>query len=260
MREGVIGREFLHVGFAALYAELESELERLQLQARCLEGLTRRLIRESGIRAGMRVLDLGSVPETSPSWSPRRSDRRDLSSASTGSERSVDLARRRAAEAGYGNVAFAVAGDDSLPADAPFDAAIGRLVLIHQRDPADPPGGGRRPAGRRGRLSRAGSSPRWPLSSGGRAHARGGRKSQALHARRAAEPRRRWPDDPLLHGGGAARAEGAYGSRSCQARKTTSGCAPSCSPTKPSCRSMREVRNGRPQRRRSRDARRAGHG
>ena len=39
-------------------------------------------------------------------------------------------------EAGYGNVAFAVAGDDSLPADAPFDAAIGRLVLIHQRDPA----------------------------------------------------------------------------------------------------------------------------
>ena len=39
-----------------------SELERLQLQARCLEGLTRRLIRESGIRAGMRVLDLGSGP------------------------------------------------------------------------------------------------------------------------------------------------------------------------------------------------------
>jgi cyclopropane fatty-acyl-phospholipid synthase-like methyltransferase len=40
----------------------ESELERLQLQARCLEGLTRRLIRESGIRAGMRVLDLGCGP------------------------------------------------------------------------------------------------------------------------------------------------------------------------------------------------------
>jgi ubiquinone/menaquinone biosynthesis C-methylase UbiE len=114
----------------------ESELERLQLQARCLEGLTRRLIRESGIRAGMRVLDLGSGPgdvafllaeAVGPSGSVLGVDRE---------ERSVDLARRRAAEAGYGNVAFVVAGDDSLPADAPFDAAIGRFVLIHQRDPA----------------------------------------------------------------------------------------------------------------------------
>jgi ubiquinone/menaquinone biosynthesis C-methylase UbiE len=114
----------------------ESELERLQLQARCLEGLTRRLIRESGIRSGMRVLDLGSGPgdvafllaeAVGPSGSVVGVDRE---------ERSVDLARRRAAEAGYGNVAFAVAGDDSLPADAPFDAAIGRFVLIHQRDPA----------------------------------------------------------------------------------------------------------------------------
>jgi ubiquinone/menaquinone biosynthesis C-methylase UbiE len=51
-------------------------------------------------------------------------------------ERSVASARLRATEAGYSNVAFAVAGDESLPADAPFDAAIGRFVLIHQRDPA----------------------------------------------------------------------------------------------------------------------------
>ena len=50
-------------------------------------------------------------------------------------DRSVALARRRSAEAGYSNVAFTVAGDDALPADAPFDAAIGRFVLIHQRDP-----------------------------------------------------------------------------------------------------------------------------
>src|SRR5271157_5107291 len=101
----------------------EAELERLQLQARCLEGLTRRLIRESGIRAGMRVLDLGSGPggvafllseAVGPSGSVVGVDRE---------ERSVDLARRRAAEAGYGNVAFAVAGDDSLPAATPFDAA-----------------------------------------------------------------------------------------------------------------------------------------
>ena len=113
----------------------EAEIERLQLQARCFEGLTRRLIRESGIGRGMRVLDLGAGPgdvaflvaeAVGPTGSVVGVDRE---------ERSVALARRRAAEAGYSNVAFTVAGDDALPADAPFDAAIGRFVLIHQRDP-----------------------------------------------------------------------------------------------------------------------------
>ncbi len=136
MREGVIGRSPFMSDSPHYTLGSESELERLQLQARCLEGLTRRLIRESGIRAGMRVLDLGSGPgdvafllseAVGPSGSVVGVDRE---------ERSVDLARRRAAEAGYGNVAFAVAGDDSLPADALFDAVIGRFVLIHQRDPA----------------------------------------------------------------------------------------------------------------------------
>ena len=111
------------------------ELERLQLQARCLEDLTRRLIRESGIRPGMRVLDLGAGPgdvaflvaeAVGPTGSVVGVDRE---------ERSVALARRRATEAGYSNVAFVVAGDEALPADAPFDASIGRFVLIHQRDP-----------------------------------------------------------------------------------------------------------------------------
>ncbi len=114
----------------------ESELERLQLQARCLEGLTRRLIRELGIGPGMRVLDLGSGPgdvailvaeAVGPAGSVLGVDRE---------ERSVLLARRRAAEAGFANVGFAIADDDALPADAPFDAAIGQLVLIHQADPA----------------------------------------------------------------------------------------------------------------------------
>jgi SAM-dependent methyltransferase len=113
----------------------EEELERLQLQARCLEGLTRRLIRESGIGPGMRVLDIGAGPgdvaflvaeAVGSSGSVLGVDRE---------ERSVELARRRAAEAGFANVEFAVAGDDALPADTTFDAAIGRFVLIHQPDP-----------------------------------------------------------------------------------------------------------------------------
>jgi ubiquinone/menaquinone biosynthesis C-methylase UbiE len=35
------------------------EIERLQLQGKVLEGVTRRLIRECGIGSGMRVLDIG---------------------------------------------------------------------------------------------------------------------------------------------------------------------------------------------------------
>jgi ubiquinone/menaquinone biosynthesis C-methylase UbiE len=105
------------------------ELERLQLQARCFENITRRLIRESGIGPGMRVLDLGAGPgdvaflvaeAVGPTGSVVGVDRE---------ERSVALARRRVAEAGYSNVAFTVAGDDALPGDAPFDAAIGRVLL-----------------------------------------------------------------------------------------------------------------------------------
>jgi ubiquinone/menaquinone biosynthesis C-methylase UbiE len=84
----------------------------------------------------MRVLDLGAgsgdvaflvAEAVGPSGSVVGVDRE---------ERSVALARRRATKAGYGNVELAVAGDESLPADAPFDAAICRFVLIHQRDPA----------------------------------------------------------------------------------------------------------------------------
>ena len=114
----------------------KSELERLQLQARCLEGLTRRLIRECGIGTGMRVLDLGSGPgdvafllaeAVGPSGSVVGVDRE---------QRSVDLARRRAAEAGYGNVSVRGRRRRFPASRCAFDAAIGRLVLIHQRDPA----------------------------------------------------------------------------------------------------------------------------
>lgn len=45
--------------FNYLPGRSDQEIERLQLQARCLEGLTRRLINECGMRAGMRVLDIG---------------------------------------------------------------------------------------------------------------------------------------------------------------------------------------------------------
>ena len=119
-----------------LLGHSDGELERLQLQAQCLEGLTRRLIRECGIGPGIRVLDLGSgagdvaflvAEAVGPSGFVVGVDRE---------ERAVLLASRRAAQVALKNVAFKVASDEALPATPPFDAAIGRFVLVHQPNPA----------------------------------------------------------------------------------------------------------------------------
>jgi SAM-dependent methyltransferase len=112
----------------------EEELQRLQLQARCLEGPTHRLITECGIKPGMHVLDFGTGA----------GDVALLVAQTVGSngsvvgvdqeERSVRLSEQRAAAGGLLNATFAVGGDDSLAQHGAFDAAIGRLVLVHQPD------------------------------------------------------------------------------------------------------------------------------
>jgi ubiquinone/menaquinone biosynthesis C-methylase UbiE len=114
----------------------DQEIERLQLQARCLEGLTRRLINECGIKPGMRVLDIGSgvgdvamlVAEgVGPSGSVVGVD---------AGERAVEASRHRAREAGLRHVEFIAGTDQDLEKLGQFDAAVGRFVLIHQSDPA----------------------------------------------------------------------------------------------------------------------------
>ena len=118
-----------------LLGHSEAELERLQLQGRCLEGVTRRLIRECAIERGMRVLDFGCgagdvallvAESVGPDGAVLGVDRE---------ERAVALSRRRASEAGYDHVAFAVGDEAALSDYGRFDAAIGRFVLIHQNDP-----------------------------------------------------------------------------------------------------------------------------
>jgi ubiquinone/menaquinone biosynthesis C-methylase UbiE len=113
----------------------ERELERLQLQASIIGGVTSRLIRESGIRAGMRVLDIGCgagdvsmllAEAVGPEGAVVAFDRE---------ARAIETASARAQAAGFRNIEFIVASDDVLPDGPPFDAAIGRYILIHQADP-----------------------------------------------------------------------------------------------------------------------------
>ena len=122
---------------ASTYAlgHADPEVDRLQLQARVLEPFTRRLIHTCGIRAGMRVLDIGcGVGDVSlllaeavgPSGAVLGMDRE---------QRAVEIARDRARQAGHHQTEFMVGTDEDLAGHPPYDAAVGRYVLIHQPDP-----------------------------------------------------------------------------------------------------------------------------
>ena len=114
----------------------EDEHERLARQADMYAPFTRRLLVRAGIEPGMRVLDVGCGP----------GDVSLLLSGLVGADGSVvgverdeqalARARQRAAESDIENVEF-VLGDfrDIELAGDPFDALVGRLVLMYQGDP-----------------------------------------------------------------------------------------------------------------------------
>jgi 2-polyprenyl-3-methyl-5-hydroxy-6-metoxy-1,4-benzoquinol methylase len=111
------------------------EVERLQIQAAVIADITKRLIRECGIRPGMRVLDIGCgagdvalllAESVGPSGQVVAIDRE---------PRAIERTRDRALAAGHRNLEALVATEDTIRNSSPFDAAIGRYVLLHQPDP-----------------------------------------------------------------------------------------------------------------------------
>lgn len=118
-----------------LLGHADAEIERLQIQAQCLEGVTRRLIHECGIRPGVRVLDIGCG---AGDVSMLVADAVGASGAVIGIDRearAIEVARARAAKAGYSQIEFAIGSDEDMDRHAPYDATIGRYVLVHQPDP-----------------------------------------------------------------------------------------------------------------------------
>jgi len=114
----------------------EQEQRRLILQSRLVDPLTREVLARAGLRDGMRVLDVGcGVGDVSllarslvgPSGSVLGIDR---------SAESLELARRRAQSSGLRNVAFAQVSLEALDVMGPFDALVGRLILLYLPEPA----------------------------------------------------------------------------------------------------------------------------
>lgn len=113
-----------------------SELERLDLQGRVLAPATRSILETAGVGRGMRVLDLGSGAGDVSFVAAELVGSAGSVVGVDQSPDSVAKATARAGDRGLSNVRFVV-GDIHDPApDGPFDAVVGRLVLMYVPDPA----------------------------------------------------------------------------------------------------------------------------
>jgi SAM-dependent methyltransferase len=114
------------------------ELERLDQQGAFLRVSTRALLQSAGIGHGMRVLDYGSGAGDVAFLARELVGEAGEVIGLDRSGEATELARARAAAKQLANVRF-VEGDErgleALAEDRPFDAVVGRLVLVHQRDP-----------------------------------------------------------------------------------------------------------------------------
>jgi 2-polyprenyl-3-methyl-5-hydroxy-6-metoxy-1,4-benzoquinol methylase len=113
----------------------EAELHRLAVQAPLVEPITRQLLADAGVEAGMRVLDVGTG----------RGDVALLVAEIVGNRGSVVgvdrapaaivVAQQRAAE--LPNLSFLVGDPAEIAFTSRFDAVVGRYVLQFQSDPAE---------------------------------------------------------------------------------------------------------------------------
>ena len=113
------------------------ELDRLSFQGTVLAPFTRHLFNQAGIVPGMRVLDVGSG---SGDVSFLAAELVGESGHVLGVDRSapaVERARARAIRRNHPNVAFAVGDPAAMQFDQPFDAIVGRFVLMYQDDPVE---------------------------------------------------------------------------------------------------------------------------
>jgi SAM-dependent methyltransferase len=112
-----------------------AEHERLRRQGRLLDRITRHWLENIGVSAGMRILDVGSgVGDTAILLANLAGPTAEIVGVDL-DESALAVAHQRVADAGLQNVSFHVGNFLTYESEKPFDAVVGRMVLVHQLDP-----------------------------------------------------------------------------------------------------------------------------
>ena len=114
----------------------EQELQRLRRQALLIEPATRLFLSESGVGAGMRVLDVGSGAGDVAFLVAGLVGESGEVIGTDKAPAAVATASTRARERGLRSVSFREGDPAHMRFDRPFDAVIGRYVLLFQSDAA----------------------------------------------------------------------------------------------------------------------------
>jgi SAM-dependent methyltransferase len=111
------------------------ELDRLSHQAKMFEPFTRQLFEEAGIRPGMRVLDVGCGSGDVAMLAAEVVGEHGQVVGVDRAALAVARARERAAKFQVKNVQFVQGDPAKMDFEEPFDAVVGRLVLMYYPDP-----------------------------------------------------------------------------------------------------------------------------
>ena len=122
---------------AYVLGHAEKELERLITQSRLFEPFTAQLFRDAGIAPGMRVLDVGSGSGDVAFLAARMVGPTGQVVGVDRSPVAVATAGRRALALELSNTRFVVGDATTMAFEEPFDAAVGRFVLLFCPDPVD---------------------------------------------------------------------------------------------------------------------------
>jgi len=113
----------------------DAEHDRLIRQSAQVAPITERFFREAGIGPGQRVLDLGSGVGDVAMLVARLVGPSGEVVAVERDRNSIAKARARVAEASFRNVSFNELSVNEIADDKPFDAAVGRFILMYLPDP-----------------------------------------------------------------------------------------------------------------------------
>ncbi|HEU4941136.1 MAG TPA: methyltransferase domain-containing protein [Candidatus Eisenbacteria bacterium] len=113
----------------------ERELARLTRQAMLVNPMTRRYFKSAGIAPGMRVLDVGSGPGDTAILAAELVGPTGRVVGVDRSPVALGTARSRVKERSLDHVSFHEGELGEVTLDGPFDAVVGRYVLMFQPDP-----------------------------------------------------------------------------------------------------------------------------